>query len=125
MGWRLGVHLLCGSEEQKTNVATTRWPAWRRSAAFGLTRAPLVGSGTVGFDYPAKRDGRQTWILNGQKKWIGNAPWCEPFKYLGARSGGTNQVQRLSSFENKTTPGLSVEKIENKIALRVDQRLIF
>ena len=38
---------------------------------------PLVGSGTGGcLTTTAKREG-DTWVLNGQKKWIGNAPWCD------------------------------------------------
>src|SRR5215471_2634231 len=43
---------------------------------FGLTE-PLVGSGASGgLMTTAKREG-DAWILNGQKRWIGNAPWCD------------------------------------------------
>jgi alkylation response protein AidB-like acyl-CoA dehydrogenase len=66
----------------------------------------------------AKRDGN-AWILNGQKKWIGNSPWCD-LSIIWARDIADNQVKGFI-VENKTTPGFSVEKIQNKIALRVVQ----
>jgi glutaryl-CoA dehydrogenase len=85
---------------------------------FGLTE-PLVGSGTGGgLTTTAKRDG-DTWVLNGQKKWIGNAPWCD-LSIIWARDVADNQVKGFI-VENKTSPGFSVEKIQNKIALRVVQ----
>jgi glutaryl-CoA dehydrogenase len=85
---------------------------------FGLTE-PLVGSGTGGgLTTTASREG-DTWVLNGQKKWIGNAPWCD-VSIIWARDLADNQVKGFI-VENKTTPGFSVEKIENKIALKVVQ----
>src|SRR6266404_840832 len=85
---------------------------------FALTE-PLVGSGTSGgMLTTAKRDG-DTWIINGQKKWIGNAPWCD-ISIIWARDVADNQVKAFI-VENKTTPGFKVEKIQNKIALKVVQ----
>src|SRR6266852_4158275 len=106
-----------GSEEQKQ-----KWlpPMARleKIGCFGLTE-PLVGSGTGGgLTATAQRDG-DAWVLNGQKKWIGNAPWCD-VSIIWARDLGDNQVKGFI-VENKTTPGFSVEKIQNKIALRVVQ----
>src|ERR1700750_568332 len=84
----------------------------------GLTE-PLVGSGASGgLTTTAKRDGN-AWVLNGQKKWIGNAPWCD-ISVIWARDVADNQVKAFL-VENKTTPGFSVEKIQNKIALKVVQ----
>jgi alkylation response protein AidB-like acyl-CoA dehydrogenase len=78
-----------------------------------------VGSGAGGgLLTTAKREGN-TWILNGQKRWIGNSPWCD-LSIIWARDVGDDQVKGFI-VENKTTPGFSVEKIENKIALRVVQ----
>jgi len=83
---------------------------------FGLTE-PLVGSGAGGgLLTTAKREG-DTWIINGQKKWIGNAPWCD-ISIIWARDLADNQVKGFI-VENKTTPGFKVEKIQNKIALKV------
>ena len=106
-----------GSEEQKK-----KWlPPMARMekiGCFGLTE-PLVGSGTGGgLTTTAKRDGA-TWIINGQKKWIGNAPWCD-VSIIWARDVDDNQVKGFI-VENQATPGFSVEKIENKIALKVVQ----
>jgi glutaryl-CoA dehydrogenase len=85
---------------------------------FGLTE-PLVGSGTGGgLTTTATRDG-DTWVINGQKKWIGNAPWCD-VSIIWARDVADNQVKGFI-VENKSTPGFSVEKIQNKIALKVVQ----
>jgi glutaryl-CoA dehydrogenase len=91
---------------------------WEKIGCFGLTE-PLVGSGTSGgMLTTATRDG-DTWILNGQKKWIGNSPWCD-ISIIWARDVADNQVKAFI-VENKTTPGFKVEKIQNKIALKVVQ----
>ena len=108
---------LNGTEEQKQ-----KWlPPMARMekiGCFALTE-PLVGSGTGGgLLTTAKRDG-DTWILNGQKRWIGNATWCD-ISIIWARDVDDNQVKGFI-VENKTTPGFSVEKIQNKIALKVVQ----
>jgi glutaryl-CoA dehydrogenase len=116
-GLAMGSIYLGGSEEQKQ-----RWlpPMARleKVGCFGLTE-PLVGSGTGGgLLTTAKRDG-DAWILNGQKRWIGNAPWCD-LSIIWARDIDDGQVKGFI-VENKTTPGFSVEKIQHKIALRMVQ----
>jgi alkylation response protein AidB-like acyl-CoA dehydrogenase len=116
-GLTMGSIYLGGSEAQKQ-----KWlPPMARMekiGAFGLTE-PLVGSGTGGgLTTTAKREG-DTWVLNGQKKWIGNSPWCD-LTVIWARDLADNQVKGFI-VENKTTPGFKVEKIQNKIALRVVQ----
>src|SRR5215470_10977613 len=108
---------LAGTEEQKQ-----KWlpPMTRmeKNGCFGRTE-PLVGSGTGGgLTTTAKREG-DTWVLNGQKRWIGNAPWCD-ISIIWARDVEDNQVKGFI-VENKTTPGFSVEKMQNKIALKVVQ----
>src|SRR5262245_5508939 len=108
---------LNGTEEQKQ-----KWlPPMARMEKIGCLAltAPLVGSGTAGgLTTTGKREG-DTWVLNGQKRWIGNAPWCD-ISIIWARDVADNQVKGFI-VENKTTPGFSVEKIENKIALKVVQ----
>src|SRR6201996_8300919 len=106
-----------GSEEQKQKWLPPM-ARWEKIGCFGLTE-PLVGSGAAGgLTTTAKREGN-TWIINGQKKWIGNAPWCD-ISVIWARDVEDNQVKAFI-VENKTTPGFSVEKIQNKIALKVVQ----
>ena len=116
-GLAMGSIYLGGSEEQKS-----KWlpPMARleKVGCFGLTE-PLVGSGTGGgLMTTAKREG-DTWILNGEKRWIGNSPWCD-LSIIWARDLADNQVKGFI-VENKSTPGFSVKKIEHKIALRVVQ----
>src|SRR5712671_147858 len=116
-GLAMGSIYLDGSEEQKKKWLP-QMARYEKIGCFGLTE-PLVGSGTSGgMTTTAKREG-DTWILNGQKRWIGNAPWCD-LSIIWARDLADNQVKGFI-VENKSTPGFSVEKIEHKIALKVVQ----
>jgi alkylation response protein AidB-like acyl-CoA dehydrogenase len=116
-GLAMGSIYLDGSEEQKQKWLPPM-ARFEKIGCFGLTE-PLVGSGTSrGMTTTAKREG-DTWVLNGQKRWIGNAPWCD-ISIIWARDVADNQVKGFI-VENKTTPGFSVEKIEHKIALKVVQ----
>jgi len=117
VGLAMGSIYIDGSEEQKQKWLP-QMARFEKIGCFGLTE-PLVGSGASGgLLTTAKREG-DTWILNGEKRWIGNAPWCD-LSIIWARDLGDNQVKGFI-VENKTTPGFSVEKIENKIALKVVQ----
>lgn len=115
-GLAMGTIYLCGSDEQKE-----RWlPSMARLeqiGAFGLTE-PLVGSGTSGgMTTTARREG-DTWVLNGEKKWIGNATFADLI-IIWARDEADNQVKGF--VVEKGTPGFAAEKQENKMALRVVQ----
>jgi glutaryl-CoA dehydrogenase len=116
-GLAMGSIYLGGSDEQKQ-----RWlPPMARMdliGAFGLTE-PLVGSGvSKGMLTTAKRAG-DTWVLNGEKRWIGNSPWCD-VTIIWAKDVADDQVKGFI-VENKKAPGFRVEKIEHKVALRVVQ----
>jgi len=116
-GLAMGSIYLDGSEEQKQHWLP-QMARWEKIGCFGLTE-PLVGSGASGgLLTTAKREG-DAWILNGQKRWIGNAPWCD-LSIIWACDVADNQVKGFI-VENKSTPGFSVEKIEHKVALRVVQ----
>ena len=117
VGLAMGSIYIDGSEEQKQKWLPPM-ARFEKIGCFGLTE-PLVGSGASGgLTTTAKRDG-DAWILNGEKRWIGNAPWCD-LSIIWARDLADGQVKGFI-VENKTTPGFSVEKIEHKIALRVVQ----
>ena len=74
-GLAMGSIYLDGSEEQKQKWLPPM-ARFEKIGCFGLTE-PLVGSGTSGgMLTTAKREG-DTWVLNGQKRWIGNATWCD------------------------------------------------
>lgn len=106
--------LVCGSEEQKAE-----WlPAmrnWDVIGAFGLTE-PHVGSAIAGgVTTTAKRDG-DDWILNGQKKWIGNSTFAD-LVVIWARDVEDNQVKGFI-VRPEDNPGYAVDKIRGKVALR-------
>jgi len=118
-GLAMGSILLCGSEAQKQ-----RWlPPMARMevlGAFGLTE-PDVGSGVAGgLATSARRDGDH-WVLNGQKKWIGNATFSD-ITIIWARDVADDQVKGF--IVEKGTPGFRAEKIEGKMALRVVQNAL-
>jgi glutaryl-CoA dehydrogenase len=115
-GLAMGSIYLCGSEEQKQ-----RWlPPMARMekiGAFGLTE-PDVGSGAAGgLTTTARRDGAE-WVLDGQKKWIGNATFAD-YTIIWARSLEDGQVKGF--VVEKGTPGFETSKMHDKIALRVVQ----
>ncbi|RUL66358.1 acyl-CoA dehydrogenase [Dyella dinghuensis] len=116
-GLAMGSIYLDGSDEQRQKWLP-QMARFEKIGCFGLTE-PLVGSGTGGgLTTTAKREG-DTWVLNGQKRWIGNSPWCD-ISIIWARDVADNQVKGFI-VENKITPGFSVEKMEHKIALKVVQ----
>jgi alkylation response protein AidB-like acyl-CoA dehydrogenase len=116
-GLAMGSIYLDGSEEQKQKWLPPM-ARFEKIGCFGLTE-PLVGSGASGgLSTTAKREG-DTWTLNGEKRWIGNAPWCD-VSVIWARDLVDNQVKGFI-IENKTTPGFSVEKIQNKTSLKIVQ----
>ncbi|HEX6526616.1 MAG TPA: acyl-CoA dehydrogenase family protein [Streptosporangiaceae bacterium] len=115
-GLAMGSIYLCGSEEQKQ-----RWlPEMARMekiGAFGLTE-PDVGSGAAGgLTTTVRRDGDH-WVLDGQKKWIGNATFAD-YVVIWARSLEDGQVKGF--VVEKDTPGFATSKMRDKIALRVVQ----
>ncbi|MEJ7832913.1 MAG: acyl-CoA dehydrogenase family protein [Nocardioides sp.] len=115
-GLAMGSIQLCGSEEQKE-----RWlPAMARMeliGAFGLTE-PDVGSAiSAGLTTSARRDG-DAWVLNGEKKWIGNASFAD-LVIIWARDEDDEQVKGF--VVEKDTPGMTFELQADKIALRVVQ----
>ena len=105
--------LVGGSDEQRA-----QWlPKMRNMdvvGAFGLTE-PRVGSGVAGgLTTTCKRDG-DTWVLNGEKYWIGNSTFSD-IVIVWARDVADNEVKGF--ILETDTPGYSVEKIMGKIALR-------
>ena len=115
-GLSAGSIYLCGDEEQKQ-----RWlPAMMRFekiGSFGLTE-PLVGSATSGGMMTSCRREGDAWVLNGEKKWIGNATFAD-INVIWARDEASGQVKGF--VVGKDNPGFSVKKIESKMALRVVQ----
>lgn len=115
-GLVMGSIYLLGSEEQKQQWLP-ELKSLRKIGAFGLTE-PEVGSAVAGgLTMKAKRNGN-TWTLNGQKKWIGNATFADII-IIWAEDEDDKQVKGF--LVKKGNPGLSVEKMEDKMALRIVQ----
>ncbi len=118
-GLAMGSIELCGSDEQRE-----RWlPAMARMeliGAFGLTE-PDVGSAiSAGLATSARREG-DSWLLHGEKKWIGNAAFAD-LVVIWARDEADDQVKGF--VVEKDTPGMTFDKQEDKIALRVVQNAL-
>lgn len=118
-GLAMGSIYLCGSEEQKQKWLP-QMQKLEKIGAFGLTE-PNVGSGVAGgLETTCKFDG-ENWILNGQKKWIGNATFADVI-IIWARDVDSNQVKGF--LVEKDNPGFKAEKMEDKMALRIVQNAI-
>src|ERR1700727_692915 len=74
-GLAMGSIYLLGSEPQRQEWLP-KLQSFKAIGAFGLTE-PEVGSGAAGgLTTTARRQGDK-WVLNGQKKWIGNATFAD------------------------------------------------
>jgi glutaryl-CoA dehydrogenase len=120
----LGVHdgLFTGSIEAL--ASQEQQEAWlpdiyslKKIGAFGLTE-PLGGSDVAGGTRTTARRKGDSWILNGAKRWIGNATFSD-WVVIYARDEADNQVKGF--LVDTKTEGYSATKIENKISLRTVQ----
>lgn len=120
----LGVHdgLFTGSIEAL--ASQEQQEAWlpdiyslKKIGAFGLTE-PLGGSDVAGGTRTTSRRDGDTWILNGAKRWIGNATFSD-WVVIYARDIADNQVKGF--LVDTALPGFRATKIENKISLRTVQ----
>ncbi|MBB2150882.1 acyl-CoA dehydrogenase family protein [Pedobacter gandavensis] len=115
-GLAMGSIYLLGSEAQKEEWLPGM-QQMKTIGAFGLTE-PEVGSGVAGgLTTTAKRQGNK-WILNGQKKWIGNATFSD-VTIIWARDLDDQEVKGF--LVRKGTKGFAVEKMMDKMALRIVQ----
>jgi glutaryl-CoA dehydrogenase len=104
-----------GSEEQRQ-----RWlpsmATMERIGAFALTE-PEHGSDSVILEASARREGSE-WVINGRKRWPGNAVWCDVIVVF-ARDTEDGQVKAF--VVEKDNPGYAASKIEGKVSLRMTQ----
>ncbi|PVZ53333.1 acyl-CoA dehydrogenase family protein [Arthrobacter sp. H-02-3] len=120
----MGVHdgLFTGSIEAL--ASQEQQDAWlpdiyslKKIGAFGLTE-PLGGSDVAGGTRSTARREGDSWILNGAKRWIGNATFSD-WVVIYARDVDDNQVKGF--LVDTKTEGYRATKIENKISLRTVQ----
>ena len=89
----------------------------KKIGAFGLTE-PLGGSDVAGGTRTTARREGDSWILNGEKRWIGNATFSD-WVVVYARDLADDKVKGF--LVDTALDGFSASKIENKIALRTVQ----
>ncbi|WP_333627675.1 acyl-CoA dehydrogenase family protein [Sphingobacterium siyangense] len=115
-GLAMGSIYICGSEEQKQEWLP-KMQQMQVIGAFGLTE-PEVGSGAAGGLTTTCKKTAEGWVLNGQKKWIGNSTFSD-ITILWARDLDDGEVKGF--IVRKDNPGFTVEKIKDKMALRIVQ----
>jgi glutaryl-CoA dehydrogenase len=87
--------------------------ALKTIGAFALTE-PAHGSDAVSLETSARRDG-DTWVLNGQKRWIGNATIAD-LVVVWARDVADGHVKAF--VVEKGTEGFVTRRIDGKGSLR-------
>lgn len=115
-GLSMGSIYMCGSEEQKSEWLP-QMQKLQKIGAFGLTE-PEVGSAAAGGLTTTCKKTADGWVLNGQKKWIGNAPFSD-VTIIWAKDLDDNQVKGF--LVRKDNPGYRVEKMKGKMSLRIVQ----
>jgi glutaryl-CoA dehydrogenase len=105
---------LLGSEEQKQRFLPPM-ARLEKIGAFGLTE-PAHGTDVVKLETTARRDG-DSYVLNGYKRWIGNATFAD-YVIIWAR-GDDGHVGGY--VVEKGTPGFDPQLITGKTALRCVQ----
>lgn len=85
--------------------------------AFALTEPQSGSDSARGLRTTARRDG-DTWVLDGAKRWIGNATFADVI-VVWARDVADQQVKGF--LVPRGTPGLRTSKIEGKQSLRIVQ----
>ena len=112
-GLAMGAVDVGGSPEQRAEWLP-RMASAEIVASFGLTE-PYSGSDSArGLLTTARREG-DTWILNGAKRWIGNATFAD-IVVIFAKDEADGQVKGF--LVDTTAEGFTATKIEGKIALR-------
>ena len=115
-GLAMGSLGVCGSDEQRA-YWLPKMNTGEIVGSFGLTE-PLSGSDSAqGLRTTATREGDE-WILNGSKRWIGNATWAD-ICVVWAKDTADGQVKGFIVPTN--TPGYVATKIERKQSLRIVQ----
>jgi glutaryl-CoA dehydrogenase len=107
---------ILGSDEQKAQWLP-RMASGDIVGSFGLTEPESGSDAARGLRTTAERRG-DNWILNGEKRWIGNATWGD-IVVVWARDVADNDVKGFIVPTN--TPGYSATKIEGKYSLRIVQ----
>ena len=107
-----------GNEEQKQQwlpkLASGEW-----IGAWGLTE-PGTGSDALNMDCVAVQDG-DDWVINGTKCWITHGKSSQVMVVM-TRTGERGDSKGITAFVvEKTNPGISAGKKENKLGMRASE----
>ncbi|MBC7658352.1 MAG: acyl-CoA dehydrogenase family protein [Chitinophagaceae bacterium] len=118
-GLALNSIYICGSEEQRMEFIP---PMIRmeKIGAFALTEPDVGSAASMGLKTTCRREGDR-WIISGEKKWIGNATFAD-YIIVWAKDEEDSQVKGF--IVDRETPGLTTEKIEDKMSLRIVQNAL-
>jgi alkylation response protein AidB-like acyl-CoA dehydrogenase len=107
-----------GNEEQKKKYLPAL-ASGEHIGAWGLTE-PNTGSDAMRMKCVAEKDGDE-WVINGMKTWITHALSADVFVIL-VRTGELLDSNGISAFIiEKGTPGLTANKITNKVGVRASE----
>jgi len=115
-GLAMATIVACGSPEQQQRWLPDMY-ALRKVGAFALTERD-GGSDVAGhMATTARREGDE-WVLNGNKRWIGNGTFAD-LVVVWARDETDDKVKGF--VIEKGTPGFAAEKMAGKLTLRTVQ----
>lgn len=105
-----------GSAEQRQRLLPAALEL-REVGAFALTEPEHGSDISRGMATSARREG-ESWVLDGVKRWIGNAPFADRL-LVWARDAHDGVIRGF--LVPCTSPGVHVETIPDKIGLRIVQ----
>lgn len=112
------VHLL-GSDAQRA-----RWVGpmsrFERIGSFALSEPGSGSDAAQGLRCTARREG-EDWVLDGEKKWSGNATFADVIVVV-ARTETPGEL--VGFLVEPGTPGLAIDRIDDKIAKRAVENVV-
>ncbi|MFC0581515.1 acyl-CoA dehydrogenase family protein [Micrococcoides hystricis] len=124
VGTFLGVHDALFTGTIETLASPEQQQRWlpeiyslEKVGAFGLTE-PEAGSDIAGGARTTARKVGDKWVLNGRKRWIGNATFSD-WVVIFAKDEADGQLKAF--MVDTSTLGYTATKIENKMSLRIVQ----
>ncbi len=112
-------HILQHGNEEQKRTYLPKLASGEHIGAWGLTE-PNTGSDAMRMQCVAKKDGDH-WVINGMKTWITHAVSADVYVIL-VRTGDLLDSNGISAFIiEKVTPGLSANKIIQKVGVRASE----
>ncbi|GAA1123736.1 acyl-CoA dehydrogenase family protein [Citricoccus alkalitolerans] len=104
-----------GGSDEQLEAWDDAIAGFRMTGCFALTEPDHGSDIARGVQTEARRAG-EGWVLNGAKRWIGNAAFSE---YVAVAAKDTDDGQVKVFLARTDDPGLEIAKIEGKTSLRM------